>query len=135
MGRPGSHWIVIRLISINSIVGSTDKAPKGPSAGDRYVATSVLRNQIRQFGKPIGAVVGHDRAVYRFSSSTAYRIDGVATLPGGTVSFHGRASVSSTAGVLPVTGGTGRFARSRGTVQSIDLGGARARNIYRLRLP
>jgi hypothetical protein len=127
--------MVIRVISVGSVVSSNDKPPKGPSPGDRYITTSVLRNQVPQFGRPVGAVVGRDRAIYHFYASTTYLIDGVASFPGGTVFFRGRTSVSSTTGAVPVTGGTGRFARARGTVRVSDLGGTRALNIYRLRLP
>ena len=126
--------LVIRLISDNSLVKTVDKPPKGKlNAGDQLTTTSTLRNQVAQFGKPKGALVGHDRATSTFISSKAYTIDGYASLPGGRVMFHGR--VTRPSSTVPVTGGTGRFAHARGTVAAEDLGGSRSINIYRLTLP
>jgi Dirigent-like protein len=133
-GKTGAHQLVIRLISDNSVVDIVDKAPKGKiSAGDRFTTTSTLRNQVAQFGKPKGALVGHDRATMAFLSATSYTIDGNASLPGGTLHFHGRVRPYTSA--VLVTGGTGRYANARGTVTATDTGGARSINVYRLTLP
>jgi hypothetical protein len=133
-GAAQSSRLVVRLISDNKIAGAVDKAPKGKlSAGDSITTTSTLRNQVAQFGKPKGALVGRDRAVNTFLSATAYTVTGYAVLPGGRILFQGR--VTKSGGSVNVTGGTGRYAHARGTVGGEDLGGTRAINIYRLTLP
>ena len=133
-GSDASQRLVIRLISDNKIAGGVDKPPKGKlSAGDRFTTTSTLRNQVAQFGKPKGALVGRDRAVNTFLSARAYTVTGYAVLPGGRILFRGR--VTASGGSVNVTGGTGRYAHARGTVGGQDLGGTRAINIYRLTLP
>lgn len=133
-GETDAHRLVIRLISDNRIVSSVDKSPKGASVGDRVVTTSTLRNQVAQFGKPKGVLVGHDRATEKLVTPTSFTIDGYAILPGGRILFRGRIS-SGAAPAVPVIGGTGRFAHARGTVFVEDTGGARSINVYQLRLP
>ena len=132
-GAGESSRLVIRLISNNSIASANDKPPKGLSAGDSFTTTSTLRNQVAQFGKPKGALVGRDRAVQTFLSPTAFTIKGYAVLPGGRVLFRGR--VTTTGSSVKVTGGTGRYASARGTVTADSLGGTRTTNVYRLTLP
>jgi hypothetical protein len=140
-GQSDSRRLVIRLISEDSFGSANDKAPKGPSPGDTAVSKGVLRNKVAQFGKPAGAIVGRDRATYTIVSTSVYRIDGVATLPGGTIVTRGRVrQVASTGAVAPITGGTGRYARARGTITGTSGGGTatgaiRSTNVYRLTLP
>ena|SRR5436190_15777532 len=134
--RTATHSMVIRLISKNSVVSFVDTEPKGkPNAGDRITTTSTLRNQVAQFGKRAGALVGHDRASVKLLSATAYETHGYAVLPGGRIRFGGRASSARSAGSIAVTGGTGRFAQVRGTVYAKDLKDSLAVNVYRLTLP
>ena len=123
--------MVIRLISDNAVVSANDTPPQGPSAGDVIVTKSTLRNQVAQFGKPRGALVGRDRGKVTLLSPTTARLDGVATLPGGTIVIRGRVRGAT----APVTGGTGRFAHARGTLTTRDLSGTRAVNVYTLTLP
>jgi hypothetical protein len=135
-GRTQPRRMVIRLISNNSIVSSVDKAPKGKlSAGDRLTTRSTLRNQVAQFGKPRGALVGRDWATLTVVSPSSYETHGYAVLPGGRILFAGRLPISGSVPALPVTGGTGRFAHARGALLATDLGGSRALNVYRLTLP
>jgi hypothetical protein len=132
----GTHNVVIRLLSKNTIVSFSDKAPKSKiSPGDRIVSKSTLRNEVAQFGKPKGALVGRDWATVTIVSDTAYEIHGYAVLPGGRILFAGR--VRSAAGkpeVVPVTGGTGAFAHARGASTATGAG-TLALNVYRLTLP
>jgi hypothetical protein len=110
-----SSQAVFRLISINTSGRSIDKEPKGPSVGDHSIQTSQLRNQVAQFGKPVGAIIGRDRATLTAVTLTAIKIEGVTTLPGGTLRVRGRLRVqSSVTAVAPVTGGTGRYAGAKG---------------------
>jgi hypothetical protein len=128
----------IRLISVGTSSKTVDKAPSGLSAGDKVIETSRLSNQIAQFGKRKGAVVGHDRATLTVVNPTTVRVDGVATLPGGTVVLRGPIKASSaTVATVPVGGGTGAFAGARGTVVATqpNPGATRAVNVYRLTLP
>jgi len=139
-GQSDSRRVVIRLISEDAFVGAKDKPPKGPSAGDTASSKGVLRNQVAQFGKPAGVIVGRDRATYTIVSSSAYSIDAVATLPGGTIVTRGRVrEVSSTGVVAPIVGGTGRFAHAHGTITGASAAGTatstRSVNVYRLTLP
>jgi hypothetical protein len=104
--------MVIRLVSDTTSVRGRDVAPKGPSVGDSVFSTSRLRNAVAQFGRARGAIVGSDRGTARLVSATRATVDGVASLPGGTLHFRGR--LRST---IPVVGGTGRFAGARGTLR------------------
>jgi hypothetical protein len=135
-GQSDSRHLVIRLISEDAFVGAKDNPPKGPSAGDTASSKGVLRNQVAQFGKPAGAIVGRDRATYTIVSSSAYTIDAVATLPGGTIVTRGPVRQLSTGAVAPIVRGTGRYAHARGTITGTSTGGTlRSVNVYRLTLP
>src|SRR3954453_3816692 len=89
--KTGTHRVVIRLLSKNTIVSFSDKAPKKKiSPGDRIVSKSTLRNDAAQFGKPGGALVGRDWSSVTIVSGTAYEMHGYAVLPGGRILFAGR---------------------------------------------
>jgi hypothetical protein len=128
--------MVIRLVSITTSHSVKEEEPAGPSRGDTLVTTSRLENAVAQFGRAKGAVVGRDRGTFRFTDSVTGVADGVATLPGGTVRFHGVLRESDT-GTIPVTGGSGRYTGARGTLTITNLGQGtlRASNVYRLTLP
>jgi hypothetical protein len=122
----------IALIAHTTGVTVTDRGPKGPSRGDRYVTTSRLVNAQRQFGKKKGAVVGSDRGVVTLTSTRTARITGVATLPGGTIRIRGTMKEQPDATlVVPVVGGTGAFSGARGTL-TVNGTEKRAWNVYRL---
>lgn len=131
----------INLISGNARESVTDKAPKElargvASKGDVIKGTSVLRNAIRQFGKPSGAVVGRDSYSFRFVSPTEAVIDVRVQLPGGTLRARGRMRISQGDRILvTVTGGTGKFAGARGTGEARTLSPNESLNVYRLRFP
>ena len=138
----------IRVVSVT--VGSkvmVDKAPRGIlSAGDTVWAKSSLRNERPQFGKPKGARVGSEVAIYTFESLAIGTVRVTTTFPGGTIrSSDRRAYEGCCATQSQVTGGTGAFAGARGTLRSEHLTGGqivnltltqgRRLNIYRLQLP
>jgi hypothetical protein len=125
--------VVITLKSISAGAAADDKPPKGVSRGDRLLLRSRLLNVRRQFGKPAGATVGSDRALLVMTSAKTGRIDGIATLPGGTIRFRGEIGPAGVAGPLSVTGGTGRYIRARGTL--IVGEGSSPLNTYHLLLP
>jgi hypothetical protein len=131
--------LTIRLVSTTTDVRlQKDVAPKQTaSKGDVIWQRSILRNAVAQFGKPKGAVVGSDTGTITILSLTALDTKGVAVLPGGTVRFSGRTTASTRPVILSVTGGTGRYAGTRGKldVRSLDGTGARTSNVYHLALP
>ncbi len=122
----------IAVISITTSTKATDKAPKGPSAGDTYVTTSRLVNAVAQFGKKKGAVVGSDSATTTLTATRSARVSGVVTLPGGTLTVRGKLEEQAdTTYVAPVVSGTGAFKGARGTV-TINGTAKRAWNVYKL---
>jgi hypothetical protein len=137
----GQATTTINLISGNARESVTDKAPKElargvASRGDVIRGTSVLRNAVRQFGKPSGAVVGRDSYSFTFVSPTEAVIAVRVVLPGGTLIARGRMRVSQGDRiVVTVTGGTGKFAGARGTGEARALSPNESLNVYRLRFP
>jgi hypothetical protein len=123
--------IVITVKSVSAGGTANDKPPKGLSKGDRLLVRSRLLNVARQFGKPAGAVVGHDEALIVLTSAKTGRFKGVATLPGGTIRFRGEMQ-DNASGPVAVTGGTGRYSRARGTL-TVGKGDSPL-NTYRLTL-
>lgn len=139
--RAESESQTIRLVSKALTAKVTfDRPPKGSAnKGDQVTVTSRLTNAVAQFGRPKGAVVGSDLAVITIVSYSALslrqRIRAAVKLPGGTIRIDGVTTESKR--TVPVVGGTGAFARARGTCEIRDLepDGDPALNIYRLRLP
>jgi hypothetical protein len=129
--------MTIQLISVGTSERTNDVPPAGPSRGDTSVQTSRLLNAVPQFGKPRNSVVGRDRATITLTGPTAGRIDGVTTLPGGTLVLRGAMRVQPGVGIVfPVVRGTGRYAGARGTVTILGSNDPlRAANIYRLTFP
>ena len=68
-----------------------------------------------------------------FLTAKRARTAGVATLPGGTVSFRRTGPLAPTTRVT-VVGGTGRYAGARGTLL-VSVRGETTFNTYTLRLP
>ena len=128
--------MTIRLIS--RVVSSrvVDTPPKNvPNKGDVVYLRDALSNQVAQFGKAKGALVGHDNYVGTILSATRAKVRVQVTLPGGTLTVAGPIANSATnSGIVPVVGGTGRFAHARGTCSVRDRG-SYSINVYRLRLP
>jgi hypothetical protein len=125
---------VIKLISITTSERRNDVPPRGISVGDSEFSTSRLVNAVPQFGKAKGAVVGSDRSTTTLRSISTARVEGTATLPGGTLLIYGTVRFIRHGQVFPIAGGTGAFARAHGTVTISPLGNddRRALNVYRL---
>jgi hypothetical protein len=102
--------------------------------GDTITGTSILRNYVRQFGKPKGARVGTSTGVTTVVSSETARSDAVARLPGGTVHARGEGKIGPTTKV-PVVGGTGLYARATGVVEGSHLASGVTLEVLRLQVP
>jgi hypothetical protein len=127
--------LTIAVTSVSISIKPTDVAPNGASKGDTVVYRDRLLNAKAQFGRAKGAAVGSDRGTMTFTGAHAARFSGVAVLPGGTLRLEGRvAALPNNALAIPVTGGTGRFAKAKGYVL-VGPGSKRALNTYALTLP
>jgi len=133
-----SKTMTIRVLSITTQAKVlVDRAPKNVgSGGDVFWAKSVLRNDVAQFGRPKGALVGSDTSTFTLRSRTQVDVKATAKLPGGTIRVAGRIQGDGPQAIR-VIGGTGRFAKASGTcvVRNLSASGNRALNVYRLRLP
>ena len=114
---------------------SVDLPPKGKvNRGDQIRARSTLRNAVAQLGRPKGAIVGHEVAIFDVVSPRKARILIQLTLPGGGFDASGAASTAPWHGPLRVSRGKGRFRGVRGTGtlrQFFD----RSTSVFRLELP
>jgi len=128
-----TQLLVIQVKSVDAGASADDKPPKGLSKGDRLLERSRLLNVRQQFGKKAGALVGRDQALVILTSARTGRVAGVATLPGGTIRFGGVVRLDADGQSIPVTGGTGRYAKARGSLIVGD--GDTPLNTYHLRLP
>jgi hypothetical protein len=104
------------------------------SKGDTITGTSILRNYVRQFGKPKGARVGTSHGVTTAVSSHTARFDAVAKLPGGTIHARGEGMIGPTAKV-PIVGGTGTYAGATGVVDGSHLASGATLEVLHLQIP
>jgi hypothetical protein len=122
----------IEVTSVTVTMVTNDVGPKGASKGDSISFRDRLLNAVKQFGKTKGVRVGSDSGVMTFTSSNTATFTGLAILPGGTLKLKGEVSGLSNGGfVIPVVGGTGKFAHVTGTL-TVGPGGKRVANTYRL---
>lgn len=133
--------MTIRLFSTDTYTDVLVDRPPSPqiSKGDVVVVGSTLRNAVAQFGRPRGAIVGNDTAIFEARSSTHADLVVETNLPGGSLRAEGRIHFGAKQ-TYPVTRGRGRFAHARGTGEALALtsrwgGGNRRLKVYRLRLP
>jgi len=128
---------VLRLVSITVSGTLTDTGKPGPSRGDHFDMKDTLVNAVRQLGKPKGARVGSDRARLELVSATKSEISGIARLPGGTVTFEGGFTVRAGGTfAVPIVGGTGRWAKARGTLTVYPpFAQNRTINVFRIGVP
>jgi hypothetical protein len=122
-------------IKVTSIVKSTHahrQSPKVTTAGDKVDFEDVLVNATPQFGKSTNERVGTDTGTMTFTSKNTARLDGVASLPDGTISFSGLVTVLADSSItVPVTGGTGKYKNASGTLL-VGAGNKRSPNTYKL---
>src|SRR5262245_19500469 len=133
-----SRELTIRLISTDrgGATVITDRPPVGQaSAGDLIVVTATLRNAVPQFGRPKAAIVGSDTTVFRIRSQAEADLIVDTDLPGGLLRGAGRVHLGPKQ-TYRVTGGKGRFAKARGTGESVAVGPQSSRRIkvFRIRL-
>jgi allene oxide cyclase len=137
-GQPASAsartTLVLRFTSVTTSEKVFDLPPKGESVGDHVFSTSRLLNAVAQLGKPKGAVVGTDSGTMTFAAGPTFRVDVTTRLGSDTLRMRGVMSIRPGQLILPVTGGTGRFAGARGTmvIRALSSDGRRATNTYRL---
>jgi dirigent-like protein len=113
-----------------------DTAPKDQiNVGDVFVGSDTLRNAVRQFGKPVGTVVGTDRYREAWKRADVVAITATATVPGGTISCRGNADPRRSIAVISVVRGTGAFAGAKGTCEARHGPANQTLNIYRLTIP
>ena len=93
-----------------------DQPPKGFSKGDKIYLRDQLVNLVAQFGKAEGATVGSDHFTNTLTDSHTGFVQGVATLPGGTIAVSGSVTIGTAYVTIAVTGGTGAFAGAQGTM-------------------
>ena len=129
-----SGLTVVRVVSTVISKHDRDVAPKGWSAGDSVAFSDKLTNAVAQFGRSKGVRVGSDQGVVRFVKRGVITLTGTATLPDGTIRIKGRISPRPHGYVVPVSGGTGRYASARGTVKVVNMSkdGSVTLNVYTL---
>ena len=121
--KPARTTVVLKLRpAATKGTVDVDNPPTGRSKGDRVVITDQLVNVVAQLGKIAGVSVGSDRLTLSFTSADAADVKGVATLPGGTITFAGHTSLTDAMITLTVDGGTGAFAQARGTFTQSQTG-------------
>jgi len=127
--------LTFAVTSVSVSAKSNDRLPKGTSKGDTIVYRDRLVNAAKQFGRGKGAVVGSDHGTMTFTSAHTATFSGTAVLPGGTLTLSGKVvALPDRTIAIPVTGGTGRYAKAKGYVL-VGPGQARALNTYALVLP
>jgi hypothetical protein len=120
----------IRVTSVTISMVGHDVKPKGPSAGDSVTYRDRLLNVTAQFGKKKGAVVGSDRGKLTYLTAHTATFTGRVMLPGGTLRLSGAVYGTAAGGlVVPILGGTGRYADARGTL-TVGSGRDRVLNTY-----
>jgi hypothetical protein len=107
--------LIIKLSYVETSATQNDQPPAGRSVGDTVFLGDQLLNAAAQFGKTVGAAAGSDRLTLTFTSAHSARVQGVVTLPGGTLSVSGNAGGTDLITTLTVTGGTGSLTGAKGT--------------------
>jgi hypothetical protein len=137
----GAHraTIVIRVKSVQTFGHVVHNVPPASlSKGDVIVERDKLYNAARQFGKPVGALVGSDQATITLLAGNSATLSGSAVLPDGTLKVKATVHVISAGSApIPIVGGTGRYAHAHGalTESNAAVGGNTALNTYTIITP
>jgi hypothetical protein len=130
-----SKPVTISVMSVVRTQRAHAKSPKIVTAGDNVKFVDVLFNATPQFGKGANEQVGSDSGTLTFTGAHTAVMEGMATLPDGTISFNGAVTVLPNKSlVIPIVGGTGTYANATGTLL-VGTGSKRALNTYALFLP
>ena len=130
--KASTTLVTIKVLSVMTSSQAHKASPKGTSIGDNVTFEDVLLNVGTQFGKNANAQVGSDSGKMTFTGAHSARMEGVTTLPGGTISFSGDVIVlPNNRLVVPIVGGTGQYANASGTLL-VGTGSKRSPNTYRL---
>ena len=127
-------YVKERTQSIKDVPPKTLELAREYTKGDTVRGTETLRNAVRQFNKPQGAVVGSDRYVITAVASQKIRVDFVTTFPGGTLHARGEGKVGSPP-TVPIVGGTGIYSGATGVIEGRHLANGEKLNVYRLKIP
>lgn len=103
---------VIRLDAQLAFFHKTDYKPKGDSAGDAFQFGDKLSTGGAPRGKDFASCVHADKVYYECTWTLA--------LPDGTIQLNGRARDTNAGYELPIVGGSGAYARARGSVVVTD---------------
>jgi len=106
-GAAAGSPVVYHLHEVDTAVASVDNAPKGESVGDLLMFTATISSG----GKPFGRYVGN--CAYVTKTEVFCSID-MNVFGQGRIEIAGDLSTQQADSVFPVTGGSGRFARTRG---------------------
>jgi hypothetical protein len=135
--RTSRRSLTLDLLSTTLANGIVkDLPPKNKrSVGDVFWAHSSLTNRRPQLGRRSGAIAGVDYARFTVLSAHTLLVNVKAVLAGGAIRSKGRVDDRTQSDVIPVVGGTGRYAGARGSLLNRQLDQAVAINVYRLRFP
>jgi hypothetical protein len=114
---------VIRLTEVPRQFQFVDVAPQGgpskpPSQGDEFV----IGARLEQSGKRVGTA-NLVCTVTRPGRTGLSQCVGTLTLPHGDITISGISRIATNSDVFAVTGGTGAYARARGTLSSRQTSG------------
>jgi len=115
---PGRPTIAMQFLEVQTQFGGTNNGE--PQPGDRFWFHSEF---YKWKGGKRGAHLGHADSMATVIHGGIVEVNGVGTLPGGTVSVAGLAGDRG-AFTLAVVGGTGAYATARGEVTIRGIGGA-----------
>jgi hypothetical protein len=102
--RGRHHALKIHVRETATFTSQVDQPPSGPSAGDTFTFTGTL----------VGDRSGTEQGSCTFVTATSAQCSISAFLANGQLVFDGRLPFDQTHFQVPLTGGTGRFARARG---------------------
>jgi hypothetical protein len=116
-----THAQTLQLLTVQQTSAFSPDAP--PAPGSRILFSDALFNRAPQFGKPVGARIGHAEGVCTLVTVGAAQCVITAHLPNGQIVLVGaqRLTRGLSSNHLAIVGGAGAYGSARGTVFSRDL--------------
>ena len=113
---------VLKLIDHHIVatpVGFSESSSAIPPIGAREVFTGLLLSDVPEFGKPVGAAVGHILLDCTVLTETPDGLcTGIAHVPDGFFTFAGNGPfTNTTVRYYAITGGVGPYAQARGELK------------------